>query len=81
MLIGLFAATWVAGFVTLGAPAGLGVRDLLMLTAVGALYEPGAALALAAAHRLVTTVSDGTAFLFALAGRRHLATAGSSTKS
>jgi hypothetical protein len=67
-----FALSWVAGFVTPGAPAGLGVREALLVGGTGPLYGPGTALAAALALRLVTVLGDGLAFLagFGLQARR-----------
>jgi len=58
-----FALSWVAGFVTPGAPAGLGVREALLVGGTAPLYGPGTALAAALALRLVTVLGDGLAFL------------------
>jgi hypothetical protein len=58
-----FALSWVAGFVTPGAPAGLGVREALLVGGTASLYGPGAALSTALAFRLITVLGDGLAFL------------------
>ncbi len=58
LLTGTLAIAWAAGFVTPGAPAGLGVREAVLVLALGpALGEP-AALALAALYRLATLGGD-----------------------
>lgn len=58
LLTGTLAIAWAAGFVTPGAPAGLGVREAVLVLALGpALGEP-AALALAALYRLATLCGD-----------------------
>jgi hypothetical protein len=62
-VIPAFALSWVAGFVTPGAPAGLGVREALLVGATAPLYGPGAALSTALALRVVTVLGDGIAFL------------------
>jgi uncharacterized membrane protein YbhN (UPF0104 family) len=58
-----FALSWVAGFLTPGAPAGLGVREALLVGGTSALYGPGTALSAALALRLITVLGDGLAFL------------------
>jgi hypothetical protein len=58
-----FALAWVAGFVAPGAPAGLGVREALLVAGTAPLYGPGIALSAALALRLVTVLGDGLAFL------------------
>ncbi|MEM8996668.1 MAG: hypothetical protein AAGF23_17920 [Acidobacteriota bacterium] len=69
VVLASFAVSWVAGFVVLGAPAGLGVRDfVLVVLLTPALGEP-AALAAALAHRWVVTAGDGLALLLGLALR------------
>lgn len=65
-----FALSWVAGFVTPGAPAGLGVREALLVGGTASLYGPGTALSTALAFRLMTVLGDGLAFLAGAAGRR-----------
>jgi uncharacterized membrane protein YbhN (UPF0104 family) len=70
-LAGLFAAAWLAGFLTPGAPAGLGVREAVLVAGLGPLYGPGPALALAAWFRLVTVAGDGLSLLLGLALDRH----------
>lgn len=58
-----FSASWLAGFLTPGAPAGLGVRETVMFSM---LTDAGVAAPIAIssclAFRLVTTLTDGLAF-------------------
>jgi hypothetical protein len=70
-LIGLVAAAWVLGFVTPGAPAGLGVREVVLIQGLTFLGLGPMAAPVALAYRLVTTGGDllcGVAAL--LLGRR-----------
>jgi hypothetical protein len=69
-LAGVFAAAWVAGFVTPGAPAGLGVREAVLAGGLRPLYGPEIALALPLLFRLVTVTGDGLAFALGTALRR-----------
>lgn len=69
LLWGVISLAWTAGFVTPGAPAGLGVRDLILLTALDALAGPGTALGIAGFHRLATVAGDALAFGVAAALR------------
>ncbi|MEM7767709.1 MAG: hypothetical protein AAF253_09505 [Pseudomonadota bacterium] len=57
-IIGVAALAWLAGFLTPGAPAGLGVREAVLLVALGPALGPTAALALAALYRLTTVAGD-----------------------
>ncbi|MES1242747.1 MAG: lysylphosphatidylglycerol synthase domain-containing protein [Acidobacteriota bacterium] len=61
-LAAIFAAAWVAGFVTPGAPAGFGVREAVLVGGLRTLYDPGIALSLPLLFRLVTTLGDGLGF-------------------
>lgn len=75
LLTGSFALAWVIGFLAPGAPAGLGVREGLMLGLLQFSYSAPDALLLVIALRLATTLGDilcffaGSGALF-LAGRR-----------
>jgi uncharacterized membrane protein YhaH (DUF805 family) len=69
-LTSLFALSWVAGFVTPGAPAGLGVREAILVTVLRPIYGEPVSVGLSLVLRLVTTAGDGLGFLLALAGRR-----------
>jgi len=77
LLTGSFALAWVIGFFTPGAPAGLGVREGLMLAMLQFSYAQPAALLIVIAMRLATTAGDifcfaaGSTALFLQRGRRH----------
>lgn len=54
---GIYALAWVAGYLTPGAPAGLGVREVILIVGLSPFYGPSAA-AIALIHRLVVTGAD-----------------------
>lgn len=58
LLIASFALAWTIGFVTPGAPAGLGVREGVMLLMLGAGYSAADASVIVVALRMVTTLGD-----------------------
>lgn len=58
LLVAGFALAWIIGFVTPGAPAGLGVREGVMLLLLGTHYPPAAAGAIVVGLRLATTLGD-----------------------
>lgn len=58
-----FALGWVAGFFTPAAPAGLGVREGVMLSILQAVHTPSDALFLVLGLRLATLAADGMVFL------------------
>lgn len=62
VLTGLFAAAWIAGFITPGAPAGLGVREAVLVGGLKPIFGPGVAFGLPILFRLVTTLGDGVGF-------------------
>jgi glycosyltransferase 2 family protein len=62
------AASWMAGFVVPGAPAGLGVREAAFVTLLGPALPEADVLLLAAALRVATFGGDGLACLAGLAG-------------
>lgn len=64
-LTGLAALAWLGGFATPGAPAGIGVRDAILLSGLGGLAPEPEATGVVVALRLVTLGGD---LLFGLAG-------------
>jgi hypothetical protein len=66
---GVFALAWVAGFITPGAPAGLGVRDAIMVAGLSPVYGAGSALGVTVIMRLATSAGDALAFLAGMAAR------------
>lgn len=58
LLIASFSLAWVVGFATPGAPAGLGVREGLLLIMLAPVYSSAAASVLVVALRLATTLGD-----------------------
>jgi uncharacterized membrane protein YbhN (UPF0104 family) len=70
--IGVFAIAWVAGFVTLVSPGGVGVREAVLLAGLTPAYGPGTALAVAIAYRIVTSIGDGLGFLLGLVVEKRL---------
>ncbi|HEY5553920.1 MAG TPA: lysylphosphatidylglycerol synthase domain-containing protein [Cellulomonas sp.] len=53
-----FALAWVAGFLVFIAPAGLGVREAVLVGVLGSVLSPGAALALALVSRFAMVAAD-----------------------
>lgn len=70
-ITGIFAAAWVAGFVTPGAPAGFGVREAILIALLKPLYGGGVVLGVTIALRVVTLIGDGLVFVAALVSSRH----------
>jgi len=66
LMTGIFAVAWVVGFITPGAPAGVGVREAVLVAALTPLYGNEVAIGISALLRLVTILGDGFAFLIGL---------------
>lgn len=75
-LTGLFAVAWISGFIVPGAPAGLGIREAILVTGLGPLYGNGVAVGISVALRVVTTLGDGLAFGVAMLARKRLRQSG-----
>jgi len=64
-LIGLYGLSWVAGYLTPGAPNGLGIREAIMLMFLGGMLDEGMLLSSIVIHRAATVVGD--VFIYGLA--------------
>lgn len=71
-LTGIVTVAWMAGYIVPGAPAGFGVREAVLLSALTPLWGGPAAVGTAIFLRLVTTGGDGLVFLAALLERRRI---------
>lgn len=58
----VFAVAWLAGYVTPGAPGGLGVREAVMTATLSPVMGAGNAVSLALLLRLVSVAADAVAF-------------------
>lgn len=70
VFVTLFASAWVAGFITPGAPAGIGVREALITAGLTSYLGASGALTLAIVFRFVTTLGDFSFFLTSYFCRR-----------
>ena len=58
LALGGFAFAWTVGFLFVIAPAGAGVRDVLLALTLGLVIGHGAALAIALVSRVLATIAD-----------------------
>jgi uncharacterized membrane protein YbhN (UPF0104 family) len=58
LALGGFAFAWTVGFLVVIAPAGAGVRDVLLALTLGLVIGHGAALAIALVSRVLLTIGD-----------------------
>jgi glycosyltransferase 2 family protein len=71
LAVGGFAFAWSVGFLVIFAPAGAGVRDVLLVALLGPVVGTGGATAIAVVSRILMTVGDlATAGVAAWSGRR-----------
>lgn len=56
--VGGYALAWTLGLLVVFAPAGLGVREVVLVVALAPVVDAGAALVVAVLSRLVMTVAD-----------------------
>ena len=71
VVIGLFLLAWLAGFLTPGAPSGLGVREFVMLMFMGGILNEGILISAMFMHRIVAATGDIAAYGVAV-GYSHL---------
>lgn len=75
-MLAAVAGSWIAGFLVIGAPAGVGVREAVFLALFGALLGEQTTLVSVSAFRLATFGGDLLVLLvalpFAVAGRRRI---------
>jgi uncharacterized membrane protein YbhN (UPF0104 family) len=63
IMTSVFSFAWIAGFITPGAPAGLGVREAIIVAVLTPIYGAGASIGLTIAMRIVTILGDFLAFI------------------
>lgn len=66
-VIGTFALAWAIGFIVPGAPAGIGIREAILITSLTAEVGPAPAVACAILHRLLTAGVDAALALIGYA--------------
>ncbi|MCL2222207.1 MAG: hypothetical protein FWC20_07780 [Oscillospiraceae bacterium] len=64
-IAGLYIMSWLIGFLTPGAPGGLGIREIVLLMFLGATIYEGLLLSAIVIHRAIQVVSDLVAFAIA----------------
>lgn len=65
-IMGLFMLSWVAGFLTPGAPSGLGIREFVMMMFMGDTLNVGILISAMVMHRILTVIGDIAAYGIAL---------------
>jgi uncharacterized membrane protein YbhN (UPF0104 family) len=62
VVVSLYSVAWIAGVLTPGMPAGLGVREAILVQGLSPLLGAAEALACALLFRLLTTLADAIVF-------------------
>ena len=70
LVTGISAIAWVAGFITPGAPGGLGIREAILLAGLTPIHGPEIAITITLYFRVVTVAGDFGAFILGLGFRR-----------
>jgi len=68
-VIGLFLLSWLAGFLTPGAPSGLGIREVVLLMFMGDILNEEILFAAMLMHRVVVAAGDIIAYGFGVGCR------------
>ncbi|MCL2617099.1 MAG: hypothetical protein FWD96_05590 [Defluviitaleaceae bacterium] len=66
-VVGLYALSWLIGFLTLGAPSGLGIREAVLLMFLGGVLDEGILLSSIVIHRAMGVAGDVFVYGVALA--------------
>lgn len=66
---GWLSLAWIVGYVTPGAPAGIGLREAVLALGLAPTLGESEALALALLYRLVTSIADGALAAFGFLDR------------
>jgi len=66
-LIATFAVSWLAGFITPGAPSGIGIRETILVVSLDKIFPGGQGVLIAILFRIVTVAGD--ILFFVVAGK------------
>ena len=67
-IIAAFAISWFAGFITPGAPSGIGIRETILIVSLDKILLGSSGVLIAILFRLITV--GGDVLFFAIAGRK-----------
>jgi uncharacterized membrane protein YbhN (UPF0104 family) len=62
-VLGLFILSWLIGFIMPGAPAGIGIRETMLVVVLGGLISPDMLVFSAVVLRLISIIGDVVSFL------------------
>lgn len=67
-IIATFAISWFAGFITPGAPSGIGIRETILIVSLDKILPGSSGVLIAILFRFITV--GGDVLFFAIAGRK-----------
>jgi len=74
-VMGLFILSWLLGFLTPGAPSGIGIREAVMLMFMSGVLSEGILLTAMVVHRILAVLGDlaayGMAMVYSAVSRKH----------
>ncbi len=68
----VFTIAWIAGFLTIGAPAGIGVREAIIVAALTPIHGENISILLTVLLRIISVLGDLTIFLSGLTMKHFL---------
>lgn len=66
LLTGIYIISWIAGFLMPGAPAGMGIREVILVTVLSLVFTPEEAVGLTVIMRFISVIGDFLIFIAAL---------------
>jgi hypothetical protein len=63
IIFSVYLISWLFGFITPGAPGGLGVRELILILFLGSIFTKEVLVAATIIHRFITILADVFAFI------------------
>ena len=66
-LIATFAISWLAGFITPGAPSGIGIRETILVVSLDKIFPGGQGVLIAILFRIITVAGD--VLFFSMVGK------------
>ena len=66
LFLGTYLFSWIIGFITPGAPGGIGIREAVMVLMCGSFMSTETIMLYAVTMRIISTLGDVVAFLVGL---------------
>lgn len=71
-IIGMYSFSWIIGFITPGAPAGLGIREAVMSALLLGIVKENSVIMSVLLYRIVTILGDVLGYMIAYKSRTHI---------